>query len=78
MRGVRRPAWLCCPAVAAARRRGGFVLQCRERLEQYLRDNRVPFQVYFQAGTHTDTMSVRYADFERRVKPAVAEFGRPA
>ncbi|HEY2954321.1 MAG TPA: YbaK/EbsC family protein [Candidatus Eisenbacteria bacterium] len=32
--------------------------------------------IYFQAGTHTDTMSLRYADFERLVKPAVAEFGR--
>jgi Ala-tRNA(Pro) deacylase len=28
----------------------------------------------FRAGTHTDTMSVRYADFERLVKPTIAEF----
>jgi Ala-tRNA(Pro) deacylase len=28
----------------------------------------------FRAGTHTDTMSVRYADFEQLVKPTVAEF----
>jgi len=33
--------------------------------------------IYFQAGTHTDTISLRYADFERLVKPAVADFGRP-
>jgi hypothetical protein len=33
--------------------------------------------IYFQAGTHTDTMRLRRADFEPLVKPAVAEFGRP-
>lgn len=27
-----------------------------------------------QAGSHTDTISLRYADFERLVRPAVAEF----
>jgi Ala-tRNA(Pro) deacylase len=32
--------------------------------------------IVFRAGTHTDTMSVRYADFERLVKPTVAEFAR--
>ncbi len=30
--------------------------------------------IVFRAGTHTDTMSVRYADFERLVKPTVVEF----
>jgi Ala-tRNA(Pro) deacylase len=30
--------------------------------------------ILFRAGTHTDTMSVRYADFERLVEPAIAEF----
>jgi Ala-tRNA(Pro) deacylase len=30
--------------------------------------------VFFRAGTHTDTMSVGYADFERLVEPTVAEF----
>ncbi|MBI3970086.1 MAG: YbaK/EbsC family protein [Chloroflexi bacterium] len=30
--------------------------------------------IVFQAGTHTDTMSLKYADFERLVKPTVAEF----
>ena len=30
--------------------------------------------IFFRAGTHTDTMSVRYADFEQLVDPAVAEF----
>ncbi len=31
--------------------------------------------IVFRAGTHTDTMSVRYADFERLVEPTIAEFG---
>jgi Ala-tRNA(Pro) deacylase len=30
--------------------------------------------IFFRAGTHTDTMSVGYADFERLVEPTVAEF----
>jgi len=30
----------------------------------------------FEAGTHTDTMSMKYADFERLVKPQPAEFAR--
>jgi len=30
--------------------------------------------IVFQAGTHTDTMSIRYEDFERLVKPRVADF----
>ena len=28
----------------------------------------------FQAGTHTDTITMRYADFARLVKPTVVEF----
>ncbi|OGO51342.1 MAG: hypothetical protein A2148_10585 [Chloroflexi bacterium RBG_16_68_14] len=32
--------------------------------------------IYFQAGTHTDTMSLKYADFVKLVKPTVAEFSR--
>ena len=32
--------------------------------------------IVFDAGTHTDTMSMKYADFERLAKPAVAEFAR--
>jgi Ala-tRNA(Pro) deacylase len=32
--------------------------------------------IVFRAGTHTDTMSVTYADFERLVEPTVAEFAR--
>lgn len=31
--------------------------------------------IVFQAGTHTDTMSLKYADFERLVKPTVADLG---
>jgi Ala-tRNA(Pro) deacylase len=30
--------------------------------------------IYFEAGTHTDTMSVGYADFDRLVQPTVADF----
>ena len=30
--------------------------------------------IFFRAGTHTDTMSVGYADFERLVEPTVGEF----
>ena len=30
--------------------------------------------IVFRAGTHTDTMSVSYADFERLVEPTMAEF----
>ena len=30
--------------------------------------------IVFRAGTHTDTMSVIYADFERLVEPTIAEF----
>ena len=32
--------------------------------------------IFFRAGTHTDTMSVRYADFEQLVEPTVAKFAR--
>ncbi|HSL00934.1 MAG TPA: YbaK/EbsC family protein [Rubrobacteraceae bacterium] len=32
--------------------------------------------IVFRAGTHTETMSVRYADFERLVEPTVAAFAR--
>jgi Ala-tRNA(Pro) deacylase len=34
--------------------------------------------IVFRAGTHTDTMSLKYVDFERLVKPTVAEFARHA
>jgi Ala-tRNA(Pro) deacylase len=30
--------------------------------------------IFFQAGTHLDTMCVTYADFARVVKPQVAAF----
>jgi Ala-tRNA(Pro) deacylase len=32
--------------------------------------------IFFRAGTHTETMSLRYADFERLVQPTVANFAR--
>jgi Ala-tRNA(Pro) deacylase len=32
--------------------------------------------IVFEAGTHTDTISMKYADFERLAKPTVAEFAR--
>ncbi|MEW6637919.1 MAG: YbaK/EbsC family protein [Actinomycetota bacterium] len=34
--------------------------------------------IVFRAGTHTETMSVGYADFERLVEPAVAAFAATA
>jgi Ala-tRNA(Pro) deacylase len=33
--------------------------------------------IVFRAGTHTDTMGVAYADFERLVEPTVADFTDP-
>jgi Ala-tRNA(Pro) deacylase len=33
--------------------------------------------IVFRAGTHTDTMSVSYADFEQLVEPTVAELADP-
>ena len=32
--------------------------------------------IVFEAGTHTDTMSMKFADFERLAKPTVDEFAR--
>lgn len=32
--------------------------------------------IVLQAGTHTDTISLKYADFERLAQPTVAEFAR--
>jgi len=32
--------------------------------------------IVFQAGTHTDTMSMKYADFAKLVQPKVGEFSR--
>jgi Ala-tRNA(Pro) deacylase len=32
--------------------------------------------IVFEAGTHTDTMSMKFADYERLVKPKLAEFAR--
>jgi Ala-tRNA(Pro) deacylase len=34
--------------------------------------------IIFPVGTHTETMRLKYADFERLVNPTVAEFGHPA
>jgi Ala-tRNA(Pro) deacylase len=33
--------------------------------------------IVFRAGTHTDTMSLNYADFERLAQPTVAEVAHP-
>jgi Ala-tRNA(Pro) deacylase len=33
--------------------------------------------IVFQAGTHRQTMSLRFPDLVRLVKPRVAEFGHP-
>ena len=32
--------------------------------------------IFTRAGTHTDTLSLKYADYERLVRPVVADFGR--
>jgi Ala-tRNA(Pro) deacylase len=32
--------------------------------------------IVFRAGTHTDTISLKYADFDRLVKPIVADLAR--
>ncbi len=32
--------------------------------------------IVFEAGTHTDTMSMKYADYERLAQPTAAEFAR--
>ncbi len=32
--------------------------------------------IVFEAGTHTDTMSMKYADYERLAQPKAAEFAR--
>ena len=32
--------------------------------------------IVFQAGTHTETMRIRYADFARLVKPTVVDIAR--
>jgi Ala-tRNA(Pro) deacylase len=34
--------------------------------------------IVFPVGTHTETMRLKYADFERLVNPTLAEFGHPA
>jgi hypothetical protein len=49
-----------------------------QRLEAYLRAQKVPFQI--QAGTHADTLRMADAESARLVQPAVAEcaFPRPA
>ena len=33
--------------------------------------------IVFRAGTHTDTMSVAYVDFDRLVEPTIADFADP-
>ncbi|HEU5315126.1 MAG TPA: YbaK/EbsC family protein [Chloroflexota bacterium] len=33
--------------------------------------------IYFQAGTHADTISMKYADYERLVSPMVGSFAAP-
>jgi Ala-tRNA(Pro) deacylase len=34
--------------------------------------------IVFRSGTHTDTMSVSYADFEKLVRPTVADIADPS
>jgi Ala-tRNA(Pro) deacylase len=35
-------------------------------------------EIYFQVGTHTETMRIRFADFNRLVRPTVVRFARRA
>jgi Ala-tRNA(Pro) deacylase len=32
-------------------------------------------EIVFQAGTHTDTVKLKYADYAKLVKPKVGQFG---
>jgi len=34
-------------------------------------------KIVFSAGTHRETMTIAYSDFERLVRPTVAEFAQP-
>jgi Ala-tRNA(Pro) deacylase len=34
--------------------------------------------IVVQAGSHTETLSLKYADFERLVRPTAAEFAHHA
>lgn len=43
-------------------------------VDQALREDE---SITFNAGTHTDTIRMAYADFERLVGPVVAEFSEP-
>lgn len=43
-------------------------------VDQTLREDE---SITFNAGTHTDTIRMAYADFERLVDPVVAEFSEP-
>lgn len=43
-------------------------------VDQALREDE---SITFSAGTHTDTIRMAYADFERLVGPVVAEFSEP-
>ncbi len=47
-------------------------MTCLERLRTYLRENAE--EIVFDAGTHRDTLKVRYADWERLAQPTVLDF----
>lgn len=34
-------------------------------------------EFFFEAGTHTDTIKMRYSDYESLVKPTIGDFGSP-
>lgn len=61
--GLRRPHAPLRQPVRPARLRGGGLVRGRN-------------DSLSGRGTHTDTMSVDYADFKRLVEPTVAEFAR--
>lgn len=49
----------------------GNLYQLPVYVEQTLKEQET---IVFPCGTHTETMSLKYADFERLVQPAIADF----
>jgi hypothetical protein len=56
---------------------GAFATPAHAKPEAAVRLQSSPLLlIVVQAGTHTDTLSLKYADFARLVNPSVAEFAR--
>jgi Ala-tRNA(Pro) deacylase len=52
----------------------GTLYQLPMYVEKHLAEDEA---IVFPVGTHTETMRLTYADYERLVHPAMAEFARP-